>query len=199
MMWRGYATGALALLGVMGWTAAFAQVPTDAAGQRACAALCLSTSPGPTSPEYPYCLQVKCGVYYEDPAANSAAPTRARAGWGAGVTADGTVHYAGLSDESLTQSIYYICDKAGASSISLSGGDVQPGILAVSIDLERYQLDFQAKDGALYAYAPMDSAVMVALMRGSRLELYNEARELLAGFSLRGASRAIQEARQGCQ
>jgi hypothetical protein len=199
MTTRGMMAGVLALLGGLGWAAAFAQVPTDAAGQRACAALCLSSSPGPTSPEYPYCLQVKCGVYYEDPAANSAAPTRARAGWGAGVTADGAVHYAGLSDESLSQSIYYICDRAGASSISLSGGTVQPGILAVSIDLERYQLDFQAKDGALYAYAPMDSAVMAAFLRGSRLELYNEARELLAAFSLRGAARAIQEARQGCQ
>lgn len=164
--------------------------------QRACAAGCLRLYPDTTTQDYPYCLQVKCGIYYEEPAAPKA--TASRAGWGAGVTADGQARYAGFSNETRTTSIYYVCDAAGASSLSLSGTSARPGIMTVSIDREGYQLDFQAKDGALYAYAPMDAAVMRALLIGSRIDVFDAARMPVVSFSLRGAANAVREARQGC-
>jgi hypothetical protein len=173
-----------------------AQAQTDAANPRACAATCLRDNPDASSQEYNYCLQVKCGIYYEAPAEEKAAPSRS--GWGAGTTADGLAHYAGFSNESRTTSIYYVCDKGGASSLSLAGTTAQPGVMTVSVDREGYQLDFQAKDGALYAYAPMDAAVMKAVMIGSRIEVFDSARTLIVTFSLRNAARSIGEARKGC-
>jgi len=169
---------------------------SDAAAQRVCAAGCLRLYPDAASQDYPYCLQVKCGIYYADPATPKASASRA--GWGAGVTADGKAHYAGFSTQTRATSIYYLCDGSGASSLSLSGSSAQPGILTVSIDHESYQLDFKYENGALYAYAPMDSAVMQALIIGSRVEVYNRARVLVVDFSLRGAAKAIREARKGC-
>jgi hypothetical protein len=174
--------------------AATAQV--NPLNQRACAAGCLANSPGAASSEYSYCLQVKCGVYYEEQSTAKAAPTRS--GWGVGVTSDGGGRFAGFSNETQTKSIYYVCDRNGASSISLTGSAAAPGLVAVSIDRERYELDFQPKDGALYAYAPIDSAVMQAFLRGSNLELYTQTRELIDSFSLRGAAKAITKAREGC-
>ena len=165
--------------------------------QRACAAVCLRLYPDATSQDYPYCLQVKCGIYYEDPAAPKT--SEPRAGWGAGVTEDGQARYAGFSTQTRATSIYYLCDASGASSLSLSGSSAQPGVLTFSIDLEGYQIDFKENNGALYAYAPMDAAVMRAMMIGSRVEVYDSARALVAAFSLRGAAKAIGEARKGCE